>query len=637
MTELEPIEIPVVLSGISEVKSALKSLRDELVKLEKASSKATEESTKKRMKSYQDEINQLKKLHTEADRKVSSDLGSTFGSGGGGGGSRRSPRGTSINGNGGGGFMDLTGLDKQFSNVKKFATGIGLAAAGFLALKAGVEVASEALTQFGSFVLSDVVKPAMELEKRSVQIANSSQGQISAKEIQDTVRASVLKHNIDANQTLEGVGQFQDLTGKAKLGFEMIDTISTIAKGRGFDAKELYGLAGSVTSEGDTAKDVQDKLLKMLAQGDVGSIPLKAIAKLGGKLSATGASFVGDDKSRLAMSAALLQTAKPKVGSEDEAMTALQTFTRESLKAGKKLGKGMVTKDASGVEQLTDPSKLLEKIFLKTAGNKSKLERLGYTDTSSTFIGAYKDTYSKKYAEERTAGKTDKEAKENAAKAVGDFVRSMANANTSLEVESAKEVGVRQTSAEKWDASVNLIKDKLLELMPAVGNFINDFAEIAPQLAENALIISNGFLKLIGAITALWDALPGKLKQGDMAEYSVEGNETNANTALKSFYGITPLHYLNIGAGKLAGKEGGLVNEEESSKKFYGYLPNAGGTTTEFSENFESSKTESYTSEGKLTTAQAGLSAAAERITKVFNKIADSAEDAARTKPLSDR
>lgn len=616
MTELEPIEIPVVLSGISEVKSALKSLKDELIKLEKASAKTTEEAAKKRIKSYQDEVNQLKKLHSEAARKVNSDLGTTFGSGT--GRSRRSSGGSS-RGSSPEGFLDLTGLDKTVANFKKFSSTIGFAAAGFLALKAGVEVASEALTQFGSFVLSDVIKPALDLERKSVQIANSSQGQVSAKEIQDTVRAAVLKHNVDTNETLEGVGVFQDLTGQAKLGFDMIDTISTIAKGRGFDAKELFSLAGNITAEGDTAKDVQEKLLKLLAQGDSGSIPLKSIAKLGGKLSAVGASFIGNDKSKLAMSAALLQTAKPKVGTEDEAMTGLQAFARESLKAGKKLGKGNIVKDASGVEQISDPAKLLEKLFLKTSGNKAKLEQLGYTDTSTTFIGAYKDVFMKKFAEEKAAGKKDKEAKEEAAKAVGDFVRKLANASTSLETEIEREEGVHQTAAEKWDKAVLLIKDKLTtELMPSVGTFIDDFALIAPSLAENALLISEAFIDLVGATKKLWDALPSRLKPEEIKKY--ESGEVEApigNKIASTVWKYTPLHAINIAAGKIAGKEGGYVDEDKAA----------------YAIKYGKSKPEP----GQIITAEKGLSAAAERITKVFNKIADSVEDASRSRPLSDR
>lgn len=633
MTELEPIEIPVVLSGISEVKSALKSLKDELVKLEKASAKATEEAAKKRIKSYQDEVNQLKKLHTEAARKIDSDFETSFGSGGRRFSSTSSNSLRSVrNTNSPGGFLDLTGLGKSFSSISKFATGIGVAAAGFLALKAGLEVASEALTQFGSFVISDVVKPALDLERRSVQIANSSQGQVTAKEIQETVKGALLKHNIDSNTLLEGVGEYQDLTGKAKLGFEMIDTIATIAKGRGFDAKELFSLAGSITSEGDTAKDVQEKFLRLLAQGDVGSIPLKSIAKLGGKLSAVSASLVGDDKSKIAMSAALLQTAKPKVGSEDEAMTALQSFTRESLVAGKRFGKGMISKDVSGVKQIADPAALLEAIYLKTSGNKDKLKTYGYTDTSQTFIGAYSEIYMKKFAEEKAAGKDEKEARKVAAKEVGDFVRNLAKANTTIEAEAKKESDVRKTPAEQLEDGMNIIKVEIAKAMPEIVKSISLFVKMAPQLGKAGRTLAELFVNLMNAMTPLFRLL-GLLDDQGPTKTTVYALDENGNVTNKV------LDPMQVEGAKYT-KGLGLNNVEPIQMDQVKNFSTSEGVPYMIAADVTNEKQNNVTNEASTINSMPGvikLNEQSERLAKAFSKAADAAEDANRKKPLSDR
>jgi galactitol-specific phosphotransferase system IIB component len=494
-----------------------------------------------------------------------------------------------------------------------------------------LEVASEALTQFGSFVISDVVKPALDLERRSIQIANSSQGQVTAKQIQDTVKAALLKHNIDSNVLLEGVGEFQDLTGQAKLGFDMIDTIATVAKGRGFDAKELFSLAGSITSEGDTAKDVQEKFLSLLAQGDAGSIPLKTIANLGGKLSAVGASFVGTDKSKLAMSAALLQTAKPKIGTADESMTALQAFTRESLKAGKKLGKGTVVKDVSGVEQIADPAALLEKLFLKTSGNKGKLEQLGYTDTSTTFIGAYKDVFMKRFADEKAAGKKDKEAKEEAARAVGDFVRNLAKANTTMQAETKKEEKVRKTPAEQLEDGMNIIKTEIAKAMPEIVKSISLFVKMAPQLGKAGRTLAELFVNLMNAMTPLFRLL-GLLDDQAPTKTTIyaldaEGNVTDQVIDPMQFEGAKYTRDLNL--SQYNNEPIKLSDNQMTTSEGVPYMIAAPEAFAPATPAATGNNLPSGTLQ--LTVEQA------ERLGKALAKAADGAEDLNRKKPLSER
>jgi len=499
-----PIIISLRPEGVSEVLNTLKSIKSVLIDLEHESIRSAESASKKRLEIIKNEVKD-KEAILRASAKVEESLSQAL--------SNKNQAKRALSGtNSAHSSAFGGGASSSFSEIGSGGSDtIGLMKAGAIVggaaalMKGGIELATAALKQFASFVLQDVIKPAMELETKSAQIANSSMGQVTSQEIQSNVRAASLKHNVGTNELLEGQGLFQDLTGKSKMGFELMDTIATISKGRGFDSKELYSLAGNITNEGDTTKNVQDKLLKLLAQGDTGSIPLKSIAKLGGKLSAVAGKFQGEDG--LSMASALLQTAKPKIGSEDEAMTGLSKFTQESLKLGKKVDRKSVIKDASGVEQLADPAKFIGDIFRKTQGNVGKLTKLGFTDESQKFIGAYSNIYSDNYKNAKARGENDKDSKDEGAKAVEEFIKSLAKANTSLETERDKENTVLQTSGQKWETAMNLIKDKLLMVMPEVSKFVDEFTKMAPDIANAGIILSKAMIAMAELILGIMKGL----------------------------------------------------------------------------------------------------------------------------------
>lgn len=487
MTELDPIEIPVVLSGISEVKSALKSLKDELVKLERSSAKATEESSKKRIKSYHDEMNELKKLQDQASRKVDSDLGNTFGAGSPrGGGKRAKARGGSADN----GFMDLTGLDKVAGNVKKFASGVGIAAAGFLALKAGVEVAAEALTQFGSFVLSDVVKPALALETFATQVENASGGQVKAQEIMDKSRALQLKYNVDAQKAAEAMASFADKTGNFKVGTEALDMISSIQKGYGGDLNQMVDMAAALFNKSKeldpntSTADLQQLLLAQLGQGQVegGKFTFKELANLGGELTRGAGNLSGSASKRLTETSALLQ-AGGITGKADVSMTAVNAFLLEAPKMIKKMGG---SKQVNKQGQLVDLGEALEFTLKKSGGNLQKLREKGFTDTSLSLLSQFMPRY-------QQALKGGKKPEEAAKEALEVFNR--------IKEATAKEADVKeaasktmQTTGEKWDTAMNQVKIQLLDIMPEISKFVDEFTQNIPQIADAAKTVAEALV-----------------------------------------------------------------------------------------------------------------------------------------------
>jgi len=366
------------------------------------------------------------------------------------------------------------------------ALAIGAAVAGFTG---ALNLASAGLKQFGSFVVNDAIKPFMRLQTVAQQVANASGGKVSQNDVLGAARSVSLKNNIDPQELIKAAGTFQDLTGESKIGFDLLNTLGTLGKARGFDVQQLAGMAGSLYKPGMEAKDVEKILLSMLAQGDVGSITLGEMSKLGGKITAPAASFAGDYSTRIATSGALLQSARKGFGSTDETATGLASFVTDMMKSGKRFSATAIKKDASGVEQIVDPAKLIADIYRKTGGAASQLAAARLSEPTTKLIGSYSETYGEAFKKAKDEGASDTQAKNKAAAAVEDFIKSFVTANTSMEDESAKRDEVMATSAERFDSVLNKVKDRLATGLAPTVERLADVLELHGDEIATALSI----------------------------------------------------------------------------------------------------------------------------------------------------
>jgi hypothetical protein len=498
--------------GTSEVLAALKSVRQERDAMELLGVAAAKKASAARLSILRDEVNKSKALRSELAKDDDAGGRGGGGSGGKGGGG----------GNGGG------------------PSAWGIAGAAEV-LKRGLDIASDALKKFRGFVLNDVIRPAMVLQTRAQQVANASGGKLSADEVLGQSRAVAIKNNMDPGELMNAAGVFQDATGDSKMSFEMLNIIGTLSKARGFDPSQLAGMAGAVYKQGMSTGDLEKILLMQTAQGDMGSVTLGETAKLGGKLTAPAGHFAGDYATRIAMSGALLQSSRRGFGSTDEAATGLASFTTDALKAGKAFSPTAIIKDKSGVEQITDPAKLIGDIFRKNSGNATALRAAGFSDPSMKLIGSYQERFSEAHAAARAGGASDEEAKKAAATAVEDFIKTFVAANTTMAAESAKRDAVMQTSGERFETATNKIKDRLTSgLMPSVDRFAtildknaDDIADVVTAAVQAMLFV----LEKLGLATAQ--------KEGDtVATVADKG----ADTELKNPAGA--VGYWRKGEGK---------------------------------------------------------------------------------------
>lgn len=481
------IKIPVKAEGVDDVKAALRSIKDAHAELEHAAIASSSKIAAAQLHDIERVAAARKKAHADFDGGVGR---------GGGGGAGGGPRGGSGGGTTGGDFLGMGHLESSINKTVGELTKLGVIGIGLSALKSGLDMATEALKTFGGFVINEVMAPALRLDTKAQQVANESGGKLTASYVTDRARMYGRANNIDPEKLIGAASAFQNVTGESKMGFELLNVISTLSKARGYDPNQLAGMAGSVYKQGMSAADIEKILLMQTAQGDMGSVTLGELSKLGGKITSPAKDFAGDYATRIAMSGALLQSSRRGFGSTEEAATGLSTFTADAIKAGKKFSPTGIIKNAAQVDQIADPAKLIGDIFRKTSGNGTALRAAGFSDPSMKLVGSYQERFSEEYNKATSGGASDSDARAKAATAVEDFIKTFVTANTTMESESANRDKVMATSAEQWDTAIAQMKEEVLKAKPALEQLIHHLVEHAPDIGRAALTITEALISV---------------------------------------------------------------------------------------------------------------------------------------------
>lgn len=644
---MDPITVALQQQGADEVKAALRSVQDAIVALDSFAASSARRAGRDRVRAVREEAQERRRLASsgKGSSQASNDvraafkraLGETSGAS-----VRRASAGPSI-ADMSGGASSLTGLIGK----------AGAAGAAFAIFKGAIDFASDALKQFGGFLISDVIKPAFELETRAQQVANASGGAMSGKEIEAQSRAAGISHNMDPAEMLSAAELINDAIGDLKGSFALLDTVGTLAKARGADTEQLAQFAAELKKldPNASAEKISNLLMTQLAQGDKGSVPLKEAARLGGRLTAPAAVLAGDIDSRMAAMGALMQTGRKGFGTTDELATAMgnlisEVSSQKMIGAEKYLGRDENGKVTSIIQDI--PS-LISGILAQTGGNAKKISALGLSDPASKLVKAYLPTFME-------AGKGEK-GKE----AVETLIRSFMHASTSIEIEKANERKVLQTSGEKWTATIEGLKNKLLDVMPEVQKFVDQFAKIAPQFGGALVTLAKIMIKVANYLAGLFgeEAVNENTATGETrGEYKinpttgqfefVKQSELNAQKANDIF---DPLNYkgeglkLNIGEKKPSdtNAEGNASTASNVSSAPGSILSPLLPTSQPMSislPGISSAPTSSAPNTAAVDDALASLDALgpkAKNLGLMFDKLAVAGNDAARTKPLSQR
>jgi len=488
-----PVSLALKADGIEQVREAIRSVKHSFIEMDQATLASSDAASKKRIATMRAEGQiKLALLHEEADARSRAE-------------DARAKSAAKYNETirrrntwfGGGNDAGSTG--------NQAAAAFGVAFAG---MTAAINLASASLKQFASYVINDVIKPGLALQTRAQQVANNSMGQLTASGVMSRSKAIGLRNNMDPAAVLDAAGRFQDLTGEPGIGMDVMNTVATISKGRGYDPKALSELAAATYKPGMKAEDLTQMLLTLTGQGEKGSIPIGELARLGGRLTAPAQKMGGSTFTQVTTANALLQTAKRTgFGTVDEAAEGLNKFVEGGLLHGKSLSQRSFA-TVNGTEQMIDPVAYLQDVYRKTHLDSKKLHGLGFSEPEAKFVQAYGSTASEAFKTAKGGGATDAEAYEAGAKAIGEMVNGMKTATSTMEEEEKRRNAVVETAGQSLQHSFDAIAGGLLEQsMPMVQKLADDLAAHVPEITAGALALISAFSAIVDAALQLSDYL----------------------------------------------------------------------------------------------------------------------------------
>ena len=382
-----------------------------------------------------------------------------------------------------GAFMQGEGL----GGMLKAAGVAGIAIGGFMS---AINLASAGLRQFSGFLINDIIKPAMALQTRSVQVANNSGGKLTAAEVESKSRAIGIKTNTNPMDIIESAGIFQNKTGEPALGFDIMDTITRIAKGRGMDTKSLTGLAASVYSPGMGKDELEKIMMGLTGQGEAGTVTIDELARQGGKLHAAAGKLGGGAYANHALANSMIQMVRPGFGTADEAMSGVEATLQQILMHGEAhIGHGTIGK-FNGVQSIADLPKTIGKIMEKTAGDSNKLKLMGFEETGVRALQGFKSTYSSGYEEAKSGGKSETESRKAGGEAVATAMLDMASKTETADGAIDKLNKVMETDGEKLEAAMERIRAGILKGMPAIEGLVKSLTDHAPEIADAGVTLA---------------------------------------------------------------------------------------------------------------------------------------------------
>lgn len=483
---MDPVTVALKQQGVSEVRAALRSVQDAITALDSHAANSAKRSGRDRVQSIKAEASERRKSSGNGGSNAQRQTAFTRALGGNSSSAmRRASSGPTVGEYAG---LASSSVGSLMGTVAKFG-----AVGGAIALfKSSIDLAGAALTQFGGFLISDVIKPAFALETQAQQLENSTGGKFKKDDVVSTSRAQGLRHNVSPEAALESVKKLIDegFGGDIEAAKAVNDAVLTISKSRGIDPRALAGFAASIkgTFKTASAETVSKLLATQIAQGDEGSVTIEQLSQLGGRIVAPASLLAGDDDSRLAQVGALMQATRSGFGSADENATGVGNLINHFATTTDALQKKMFqVQEGKDKGKVLDLGNVMANIYKLTGGDPSKVVsklKIGASSPEMKAILSQLETY-----KSAGGGKAGEEA-------VASNIKGFQEMSSSLEAERDGERKVLQTSGEKWSAAIEGIKNKMLDIMPEVQKLVDSLSQKGPAIASAVTSIAKALVAL---------------------------------------------------------------------------------------------------------------------------------------------
>ncbi len=501
------VGIALKATGVGEINSALKSVKESLMDIGKATTAQAnlfKNASKEKISALKAEEAAIKAVSaaTREQARLEQELTRASGRGVGGGnrgvsdsirsyglfghGFMGAARASYLGAQGGGGFGGAVG-------------GLGLNLA-FQALSSAVDIATTSLKMFGSFLVNDIIKPGMELETRSIQLANRTH-ETTPEAIQKAAKLNRIKYNMSYEDSLGVIEEYGAKGGEHswKDAPAVSEFVAQYHKATGFDAKKIAELLGGIRSRGESSEDVISKFLAIEPAMGINVDP-EHMAALGRRAKTVGAMFAGSNVTQMSEANALLQLASVGTGSPAIAATGMTSFFKKIVsdpKVHSHFKKFLTMQD--GREVIKDPFELMRFVAEKEKGKMVNLTGLGLKDqrAAMNFIAPLESTLPTFRKQAQVEGLKGREAEK---RALDLWVQSLRDAQgavkdrAQVEEDAAKAMA---TSQEKWNQAINQMKDMVSEqIMPATQKFVDGIVNNKELLVDAMMELTRAFVWL---------------------------------------------------------------------------------------------------------------------------------------------
>lgn len=335
--DLPEIVIPLKPTGLDAVKTALKGVKDAIADVEKSTSaeamkerriregiaKAEADAKVREFKRSMEERRREAQKEADVEKNIFGDV-----------------RRTSFSNKGLREYSSSQAFEQALGKSTAQLIGLhgtaGIAVGALHLFQSGLSLAASALTQFGGFILSDIVKPQLELGTKSQQIANRMTDATGAG-VRDTIN-ELFKQNAQA-ELPEITKVFEIAASKTKnqsQAQQVADLALQANKAYGFDAAKMAEfIGGKAAANPDLSPTKFEALIssQIAASMKGASTPEQFIAQQG-KIENMLTRFAGtgtaDDKAGREIGIAnLLNAATGKGGSATKAVTGLDHLVED--------------------------------------------------------------------------------------------------------------------------------------------------------------------------------------------------------------------------------------------------------------------------------------------------------------------
>lgn len=396
--------------------------------------------------------------------------------------------------------------------------------------RVGIGTAKEVGAGFGiDFSLQGGLSRGMARNSTAIALSNAAYKDGGPREsvagLESTAMAVGAKYKLDPTGVIEGLAQYQKLTGDLATGKAGLDGLAALAGATTTKLDDMFAAAGNVgnalgevgkefKTPLEKAKAVDDVMRSVAAFGQEGAVEISDLSKQMAKVAAAASFFEGDRGENLKKMTALAQIARASGGasSATQAATSVQGFAnilKTPARRAQFREAGIDIDSKTHVGQLRDPIAIIKDALVKTGGAIEPMKKLFANVKGEQAVAGLATTYAK-------AGGGDA-----GMKAVDAMLAKFSGTMSDKQIRSNNEERMKGKEAQGVDTQIQL-DQVYAELGTALLPALREFTPVAKGAAE-ALggIVKFGAAHPGLAITAAIVASIGKASLGEAAGMAV--------------------------------------------------------------------------------------------------------------------